>query len=529
MRTCTVTEPYDVIAVGSGINSLVLAALLALKGRRVLILERETTPGGCMKTEEITVPGFRHDVFAMSVPGFVTAPHYPALAGALAAQGVRFLTAEHPTAVLTPTGRALILSRSRADNIAAFEGCAAGDGLAFARAVDTVADVAGVVGAMLNNPPHSPRALMALASLFRRGGAPALDAAAHEATEPLRVWLERDFASDLPPALIAPWILHAGMDPDAPTTAVMARLFMALLEQVGAPIVEGGIAALAAGLIRIVEAHGGALRCGEDVTRVVTRGRVVLGVETASGTSYRARRAVACDVTPQQLYGRLLCDAAVPDSVRRRADRFSYGRGDMQIHIALSEPPRWRAQALGGVALTHITAGVNGVARAVTEARAGLLPAEGTIVVGQPAATDPTRCPPGCSLLWIQLQEVPARPTGDASGIIPVDSAAGWSEQLKAAYAKRIVARLADAIPNLHEATLGTAVLSPADLEARNVNLVGGDPYSGDCALHQFHLLRSGAGGPRTALRNLYHIGASTHPGPSLAGMSGYMAAGLIG
>lgn len=520
---------YDVIAVGSGINALVMAALLALKGRRVLILEREATAGGCMITEEITVPGFRHDVLAMSVPGFVTAPHYALLAKALAAQGVRFLTASSPTAVLTPSGKALVLSRSRTENIAAFEACATGDGEAFARAIDTVSAAAKVVGAMLNNPPRSAHPFKALASLFRRGGALAVDAVAHEATEPMRVWLERDFASGLPPALIAPWILHAGMDPDAPTTALMGRLFMSLLEQVGAPIVEGGIANLAAALVRIVEANGGALHCSADVTRVITRGKRAVGVETATGAVYHARRAVACDVTPQQLYGRLLRDVDVPAQVRHRADAFSYGRGDMQIHIALSEPPQWHAPQLNGVALTHITAGVNGVARAVTEARNNLLPAEGTIVVGQPAAIDTTRCPPGCSLLWIQLQEVPAKPVGDAAGIIPVDAAAGWTEQLKAAYAERIVARLADAIPNLRASILGVTILSPADLEARNINLVGGDPYSGDCALHQFHLLRSGATGPRTALRGLYHIGASTHPGPSLAGMSGSFASRMIG
>jgi phytoene dehydrogenase-like protein len=87
--------------------------------------------------------------------------------------------------------------------------------------------------------------------------------------------------------------------------------------------------------------------------------------------------------------------------------------------------------------------------------------------------------------------------------------------------------RLGRHVINLDRATIKTAVLSPADLERHNVNLVGGDPYSGACTLGQFHLWRPfpGSRNHRTVVSGLYHIGASTHPGPGLGGMSGYLAA----
>ncbi len=95
------------------------------------------------------------------------------------------------------------------------------------------------------------------------------------------------------------------------------------------------------------------------------------------------------------------------------------------------------------------------------------------------------------------------------------------------AYADRIQARLARHIPNLESATLKRVVLSPADIEAANVNMVGGDIYAGSCALDQNLVLRPlpGLPGHRTPVARLYHIGASTHPGPGLGAGSGTLAA----
>jgi phytoene dehydrogenase-like protein len=134
-------------------------------------------------------------------------------------------------------------------------------------------------------------------------------------------------------------------------------------------------------------------------------------------------------------------------------------------------------------------------------------------------------------MLWIQLQELPRVVRGDAASMIAAPADGRWGPEIAAAYAERILARLRRHIRNLDEATVGMTILSPADLEAANINLVGGDPYSGSCSIDQFHLFRPLAGGRnhRTVIKRLWHIGASTHPGPGLGGMSGHLAAQDIG
>jgi phytoene dehydrogenase-like protein len=199
----------------------------------------------------------------------------------------------------------------------------------------------------------------------------------------------------------------------------------------------------------------------------------------------------------------------------------------MQIHFALSEPPAWDGDArLRETAVVHLTPGLDGVSRAVNEADRGLLPAEATVVVGQPLTIDPSRAPAGRGLLWIQLQELPWHVKGDAAGELPVRDGT-WTESLRERYADRIQARIARHVPNLESSLLGRTVLSPADLQAANVNLVHGDPYGGSLALDQNFLWRplGASPGHRTFVEGVWHVGASTHPGPGLGAGSGTIAA----
>ena len=162
----------------------------------------------------------------------------------------------------------------------------------------------------------------------------------------------------------------------------------------------------------------------------------------------------------------------------------------------------------------HLTPGLDGVSRAVNEAERGLLPAEATVVVGQPLTMDPGRAPDGAGLLWIQLQELPWHVKGDAAG--ELDAGDGtWTEELRERYADRIQARIARHVPNLESSLRRRVTLSPADLQAANVNLHHGDPYSGSLALDQNLLWRPlpASPGHSTPVKGLWHIGASTHPG----------------
>jgi phytoene dehydrogenase-like protein len=202
----------------------------------------------------------------------------------------------------------------------------------------------------------------------------------------------------------------------------------------------------------------------------------------------------------------------------------------MQIHYALSEPPRWDGdERLGRTAIVHLTPGLDGVSRAVNEAERGLLPAEATVVVGQPLTMDESRAPEGKGILWVQLQELPWQIKGDAAGEIDVGGGE-WTDALRERYADRIQARLARDIPNLESSVLARTALSPADLQAANINLVQGDPYGGSLALDQNFLWRplSSQPGHRTPVPGVWHIGASTHPGPGLGGGSGTLVAGEL-
>jgi phytoene dehydrogenase-like protein len=139
---------------------------------------------------------------------------------------------------------------------------------------------------------------------------------------------------------------------------------------------------------------------------------------------------------------------------------------------------------------------------------------------------DEGRAPAGKGILWIQLQELPWHVKGDAAGELEVGDGR-WTESLRERYADRIQARLQRHIPNLEGSVLRRVVLSPADLQAANINLEHGDPYSGSLALDQNFLWRPFARQPghRTAVDRLFHIGASTWPGPGLGAGSGTLVA----
>lgn len=526
-------DTWDVVIVGSGINALVCAALLAKAGRKVCVLERNDVAGGCIRTEALTAPGFIHDTLSTLYPLFVTTPHFAALEGPLAANGARFVNSDTPTAVLLPDGRSLILRRDRAANIAALEACAPGDGAAYDRAMGGIINGAPLIFGLLGGDVWSWQTARLLLAQARIRGVRGLIRFFGEAMRPSRDWLAADFKSDEAKALLAPWVLHVGLGPDAPLSAMMNALVVFTLEAAGSPMIEGGSARIVEAFTRLIEQGGGTVRTGADVTGIEVERGVATGVTLADGGRVTARQAVVAGVTPTQLYGQLLPAAATPPEVRSDAAAFRYGRGEMQVHLALSEPPQWPNPELAKVAMLHITAGPEAVSRAVNEAERGLLPAEATIVVAQPVALDPSRAPEGGWIFWIQLQELPRDGDlkGDALGEIEVPADGHWSDAVRDAYADRIVERLCALIPNLRASIVGRHVISPADLARLNVNLVGGDPYSGACSIDQFMLWRPSPTGRshETPVKRLHHIGASTHPGPGLGGVSGALVARALG
>lgn len=201
----------DHIIVGSGINALVCAAMLGGKGAKVLVLERNDRIGGCMRTEEITAPGFIHDVMATTFVLFITSPAYAALGKDLARHGLEFCHAATPTGVLRPDGSHAVLSTDRAANIAAFNAIAAGDGDQHAEDVGGIERNAGLLLGLLGGSLWTyPTAKLLAGDAWRRSPR-GLAAFLGDALVPARGWLESTYRSETMRALWAPWVLHAGL------------------------------------------------------------------------------------------------------------------------------------------------------------------------------------------------------------------------------------------------------------------------------------------------------------------------------
>jgi phytoene dehydrogenase-like protein len=517
----------DYVIVGSGINGLVCAALLAKKGQKVLVLEREKVAGGCMRTEAATAPGYLHDILATTFVLFITSPAFGKLGADLARHGLDLAHSPHPTGVLMPDGRALVLSMDRAANVAAFNALAAGDGDRYRADMEQVERDATLLFGLLGSALWTrATAKLLLGEAWRRGPR-GLAARLGEAMRSERSWLETRYQSDLVRALFAPWALHAGLGPESAFSGEIGRIIAFALGAAGAPIVKGGAARAVAAFEALIREQGGEVRTGADVAEVLFSDGEASGVRLASDETISAARGVICSVTPTQLYERLLPSNTVSVETNERVEKYRYGKGDMQIHYALKTPPRWKTPGLEKVALLHLTPGLDGVSKAVNECERGMLPEAPTICVGQPHALDPSRCPEGAGILWIQLPEVPRQVKGDAAGEIAVPADGRWDDFLREAYAARIDRILARHIDGFRENVVGRRAYSPADLEAMNINLVGGDPYGGSSTLDQAFIFRpfSNSVNHTTPVRGLYHIGASTHPGAGLSGGSGFALA----
>ena len=515
---------YDHIIVGSGINALVAAAMLSKKGDRVLVVEREQRIGGCMYTDEITLPGFHHDVLATTFVLFLTGPAHGLLGEDLARHGLEFCHSPHPTAVLRPDGSSLVLTTKREVNKQTFNSLADGDGDQHITDVGKIEADAEFIFAILGQSLWTRQTAILLAKQAWKRGLNNLKVFFGEALEPARGWLEARYQSPQVKALWAPWVLHVGLTPESSYGGQMARVIAFALEAAGAPVIKGGAGRASAAFRSLIEEKGGEFRTGVEATRIIVDDGRASGIETAQGDRITAKNVIA-STAPGQLYNELLTDHPLPDTEKK----FRHGRGNFQLHYAFDGQIEWVADGLEDVALIHLADGVDSVSRSSNEAERGLLPTAPTICVGQPHRLDPSRCPDGKAILWIQVPDAPPVIKGDAAAEIETD--ATWTVAMREAFADRIEEILRKHISNFDAIKLERRAFSPADLQSLNINLVGGDPYGGSCALDQFFIWRPHAGQSNnsTHVKGLFHIGASTHPGPGLGGGSGFNVAKALG
>lgn len=517
-------ETRDVVVIGSGHNGLVAAAYLARAGMSVEVFERNPTAGGAVTSEELTEPGFVHDTFSSWHPLFKLSAAFAELGSELESRGLYYCeTPDATTANARSDGAVTIAYR---DPQRTSEGFDPRDRTAYLSEMHGFGTTIPTVGQLLGTELHSGSAAALTWRLARRLGRRDGLRFVADVLSSARAWFETRFSSWEVSDLYAPWTLHTGLSPDAAGSGFQALAIAGSLHAVGLPVVQGGSRNFVDAFERLIADHGGGVTNGVEVERILVRGRRAVGV-LAGGREIKARRAVIANTTPTYLYGRLLAEGDAPSRAVAQGVRFRYSpRAGMQLHVALSEPLRWRDPRLDSVPIVHLSDGLGDVGLACAHAAAGLLPAAPTIVVGQPTTVDATRAPDGAAVLWIQLQQVPYFPIGDASG--ELDTSAGtWTPELERGFAERVFERLAAHTENWARARGPSAVLSPHELERRNPNLVRGDIYSGDCELGQSYLWRPlpGYGSHATPIDGLYQCGACTYPGPGLNAASGRIVA----
>jgi phytoene dehydrogenase-like protein len=329
-----------------------------------------------VRTEELTVPGFLHDVYSSSHPLFVTSQAYAELGPELAQRGLRYLNTDLPTGVSMPDGRTAVFARDAAANVAEADRLAPGDGAAFQAMMEEFGAQAGNIFPLFGLDLTSPAAQPFLRALTVRPDGHGPSTYAADLVRTAREVLER-FRSPVFQAMAAPWVLHLGRTPDGAGSGPWIPLTLAALMGGGMATAEGGSEQLARALVRLIEDHGGVIQTGVDVEKIVVENGRAVAVRVGHH-EFRAERAVIASTNPDQLYLRLLADtndADIPPPLRKEAAAYRYGRGCVQIHLALSEPPRWADERLSKVGLIHLTPGLDALSLQVAGSINGLLPA----------------------------------------------------------------------------------------------------------------------------------------------------------
>jgi phytoene dehydrogenase-like protein len=518
---------FDAVIVGAGHNALAAAVHLASRGWSVGVFERSDKAGGAVRTEEVTLPGFRHDLYAMNLSLFAGSPFLAEHGEGLRAHGLAFAPAENCFASPMRDGRWFGVSKDLAATTARAEAFSYEDARTWAAMFEAFGGDAPHIFRLLGSP-MTPRALApVIFRMWRAKGLAWLMETTRLIVSSPREFLERNFVSPEIRAAMAAWGMHLDFSPDVAGGALFPYLESMADQSFGMVIGAGGADTMIKAMVARLSELGGSVRLDAEVTEIIRSNGRAVGIRLADGEQVAAKRAVIAGVTPIALTERLLPGGSGNSRYDAAVGKFRYGPGTMMVHLAISDLPDWAAgEELKRFAYVHLAPDLDMMSRAYSEAVAGLLPAEPVLVVGQPSAIDPSRAPEGKHILWVQVRVLPAVIRGDAAGTI---AARDW-ESVKEAYADRVVEIIERYAPSTRAKILARHVESPADLERRNPNLVGGDNLAGSHHLSQNFLYRPVPGWAdwRTPVRDLSIIGASTWPGAGTGAGSGYMLAKML-
>jgi phytoene dehydrogenase-like protein len=275
-------DSFDAIFIGSGHNALVAAAYLA----------RNDRPGGLVRTEELTLPGFKHDVYSSAHPLFLTSQAYADLGPELIERGLEYVNTDLATGVSFPDGQTAIFSRDMAATIAEVERLAPGDGTAFGQMMQEFGAYAPQVFGLFGMDLASREATKIIHDLMDNPDGPGFSPFAAEFLLTARDVLESRFQSPVFRGMIAPWVMHLGRTPDSANSGVWVPLTLMALMAGGMATAVGGSEMLARALTRLIQDKGGVVKVNSPVERIITRNGKATGVFTQDGTQYQARSAL---------------------------------------------------------------------------------------------------------------------------------------------------------------------------------------------------------------------------------------------
>ena len=465
----------DAIVIGAGPNGLAAAVTLARGGRSVRVYEAAPTIGGGTRTEELTLPGFRHDVCSTIVPLTLASPFFRTIDWA--GHGVEFIHPDAPVAHALDEGRAVVLERS-------FTATAAGldrdrrtdDGSAWLRLFGPLTRDADKLGRELLRPVvHVPRHPLALA----RFGPAALRSASGLA--------RGRFRGDAARALFLGLAAHGMVPLDRALSASFGLVLGTYAHAVGWPMVRGGSAAIAEALAAELRQHGG---------------EIVTGRFVASLDDVPEARTVLLDTTPRAAVA--IAGDRLPARSRRRYERFRYGAGVFKVDWALDGPVPWTADGLRRAATVHLGGSSAEVIRSERQVAAGRPPDRPFTLLVQYHPWDPSRAPSGRTTAWAYCH-------------VPSGSEVDMTDRIESQ-----VERFA---PGFRDRILARTTHSPAQMEAHDPNYVGGDINAGISDIRQLLFRPSVSLDPYHAGPGLYLCSSSAAPGGGVHGMSGHLAA----
>jgi phytoene dehydrogenase-like protein len=460
----------DAVVVGSGPNGLAAALTIARSGRAVEVYEGAPLAGGGCRTEELTLPGFLHDVCSAVHPLVLASPFFQSVD--LAARGVKLLTPTVAFAHPLDGGRAGAILGSVDETAATLGADARTYRRLFAPLARDVDKVLPTVLAPLRAPPRHP---LAMARLGLPGLLPATQ-------------LARWFGTDEARGLLAGAAAHSMLPLSTPLTASYGMLFVALAHAYGWPVVEGGSSRVVAALVEELGALGAKLETGRWVKRLA---------------DLPEADAVLLDVSPRHLAN--LAEDRLSATYRAALGRFRYGPGVCKVDWALSGPVPWEAPACRQAGTVHVGGTLEEVAASEAEVAAGRHPERPFCLVAQAGVVDPSRAPDGKHTLWAYCH-------------VPSGSSVDMTE--------RIEAQIERFAPGFRDLVLARATKTAAETERANPNYVGGDITGGMATLRQTVFRPTVRwDNYRTSSPGLYLCSASTPPGGGVHGMCGYGAA----